>query len=110
MIYVILSEELFNSPIPDSIKAYMEYPENYLVKDCIFGTPQQLTDGRWLCDARFRSYYNYSANGTDIIGISNNCTNRELYPQEVEQWKQILGEDNVIENIEGLIFKEDVQV
>ena len=110
MIYVIIPEQLFNSPIPDFIKVDMRYPENYLVKDCIFGTPQQLEDGRWLCDARFRSYYNYSANGTDIIGISNNCTNRELYPQEVEQWKQMLGEENVIDDISNLIFKENVQI
>jgi len=107
MTYVILPEELFNSPIPDFIKVDMRYPENYLVKDCIFGTPQQLEDGRWLCDARFRSYYNYSANGVDIIGISNNCTNRELFPQEVEQWKQTIGAENVIEDISNLVFKQD---
>jgi len=117
--YVILPEQLFNSPIPDNIKSYMGYPENYLVKDCIFSsqenpelprTPAQLEDGRWVCDGRFRSYYNYKCNETDanVIGISNNSTNRELYQSEIDQWRQILGEENVFEDISNLKYKEDV--
>jgi len=104
-VYVILQDELFNSHIPDFVKYQMEYPENYLVRDCIFGEPKQLEDGRWLCDARFRSYYYDKPNGVDILGISNNCTNRHLHDEEIEQWKQIIGVENVITDIEGLIFK-----
>ena len=97
-IYVIMPDELFNSPIPDLVKGQMAYPENYLVKDCIWGVPKQLTDNRWICDARFRSYYNYKTNESDaeVIGISNNSTNRELYDAEIEQWQQFLGEENLL--------------
>lgn len=98
--YVILPEEMFNAPIPDMVKEQMLYPENYIVKDCIFGIPEQLENGKWLCDARFRSYYNYKANENDldVIGISNNSTNRFLNDDEVAQWKAFIGEENIIIN------------
>lgn len=106
--YVILTEQLFNSEIPDLVKNQMGYPENYLVKDCIFGIPLQLEDNRWLCDARFRSYYDYKCNDSDInvIGISNNSTNRELLSSEIEQWKQFIGEENIFTDLSNLKFKE----
>lgn len=105
MIYVILTEEQFNSSLPDELKFYMGYPENHIVRDCLYGTPRQLSDGRWLCDARFRTYYKQSANGLDIIGISNNCTEREiLYQFEIDMWVYNIGDENVITDITNLTF------
>ena len=106
--YAIITPEQYEANIPDFVKAYMEYPESYPLKDCIFGTPQQITNGNWVVDCRFRTYYNYKCNESDlnVIGISNNCTKRYLTEQEVEQWRQWVGSDNVITDIENLEYEQ----
>jgi len=109
MTYAILNKEQFEANIPDFVKDYMGYPENYPLKDCIYGTPRELANGNWLVDCRFRSYYNYKCNESDldVIGISNNCTYRELYQVEIDNWKQWIGEENVIMDIETLEYVEN---
>ncbi len=98
MYYTILTEEQLNTPIPDIIRDYMEYDKNYLLKEVIFGYPKELKEGGWLCDCLLRS--------KDYI--ENNCCNRLLMPEEVEMWKQFVG--NIFTDISELEYKEIITI
>ena len=94
--YTILTDEQLNTPIPDMIKNYMEYDRNYLLKEVIFGHPKELKEDGWLCECLLRS--------KDYI--ENNCCNRLLIPEEVDMWRQFVG--NIFTDISGFEFTKGI--
>lgn len=93
--YCILTTEQLNTPIPAMIQEYMGYEQPYLLKDCIYGYPQETINGDWLCDCLLRS----------APYIENNCCERELTPEEVEIWRHYVGADNVFTDTSGIELK-----
>jgi len=105
--YTILTDEQLTMLVPDDIKAYMTYTQDYTLGEAIFGTKLKTVDGRWLCDCRLRTEYKETVKLNGVVvqeapGISNNCTKRFLTEEEVEKWKGFVGADNVFTDISGI--------
>ena len=85
MYYCYLTDEQLTTVLPNEIKQYMGYERDYLLNEVIFGTPEQLEDGRWLCCCGLRNK-KY---------IENNCIEKEPTEAELDMWRQYVGSDNV---------------
>lgn len=110
--YTIVTQEMLNSPIPDSIKEYMGYnnTESIILTDgtiveeqveytlslCTFEIPRELISGDFVINIQL-------SNNTYI---KNSCVKHNITENELAMAETIYGADNIITSLEGLTFKE----
>jgi hypothetical protein len=74
MYYFQPTEEQLNSPIPDEFKKYMDYDENYILKNVLFAFPIIIDN---------QTYYNALL----ITEFTTGNTDHELTEEELIIWK-----------------------
>lgn len=94
--YCILTGDQLDTILPEEIREYMGYEQDYTMRKCIFGNIRETVNGDYLCECLLKSK-EYFEEG---------CTKRLLHEEEVQMWRDLVGENNVFTDISNIELKE----